>query len=219
MAHGPAQPARWIHDMQTQHAPSLIQAALPAVSGPRAALLRSLALAVAGSLLLVLAAKIKVPFWPVPMTLQTLVVLSLGAAYGSRLGAATVALYIAYGLAGLPVFTNTPPITAGPLYLVGPTGGFLIGFVVAAAVAGWAAAREASWLRLAAGLVAAEALILGLGFAWLALGAQMAGGATGIGFAKAFAVGVQPFLLGDALKVALAACLVGSGWSLLGRRA
>ncbi len=204
--------------MSSSPSPTLAGALLPAVSGPRAALLRQIALAVAGSLLLVLAAKIKVPFWPVPMTLQTLAVLGLGAAYGPRLGAATVALFIGYGLAGLPVFTNTPPAAAGPLYLLGPTGGFLIGFVIAAAIAGWAAARHASVVRLVAGLVAAEIAILALGFAWLALGAQMASGATGIGFAKAFALGVQPFLLGDALKVALAASLVGAGWSMLGRR-
>lgn len=205
-------------EMSSSPSPTLAGALLPAVSGPRAALLRQIALAVAGSLLLVLAAKIKVPFWPVPMTLQTLAVLGLGAAYGPRLGAATVALFIGYGLAGLPVFTNTPPAAAGPLYLLGPTGGFLIGFVIAAAIAGWAAARHASVVRLVAGLVAAEIAILALGFAWLALGAQMASGATGIGFAKAFALGVQPFLLGDALKVALAASLVGAGWSMLGRR-
>lgn len=205
-------------EMSSSPSPTLAGALLPAVSGPRAALLRQIALAVAGSLLLVLAAKIKVPFWPVPMTLQTLAVLGLGAAYGPRLGAATVALFIGYGLAGLPVFTNTPPAAAGPLYLLGPTGGFLIGFVIAAAIAGWAAARQASVVRLVAGLVAAEIVILALGFAWLALGAQMASGATGIGFAKAFEFGVQPFLLGDALKVALAASLVGAGWSMLGRR-
>ena len=99
-------------EMSSSPSPTLAGALLPAVSGPRAALLRQIALAVAGSLLLVLAAKIKVPFWPVPMTLQTLAVLGLGAAYGPRLGAATVALFIGYGLAGLPVFTNTPPAAA-----------------------------------------------------------------------------------------------------------
>lgn len=200
------------------HAPTLAGAALPAATGGRVALIRNLALAVAGSLLLVLAAKIKVPFWPVPMTLQTLAVLSIGAAYGTRLGAATVMLYLAYGLAGLPVFTNTPPVAPGLAYLMGPTGGFLLGFVVQAAIAGWAAARGASVLRLAVGLVAAEVAMLCLGFLWLALGAQMAAGATGIGFAKAFAYGVQPFLIGDALKVALTACLVSAGWSLVARR-
>lgn len=205
-------------DLLPLSAPTLVNAILPQVSGRRAALARNVALAVAGSLLLVLAAKIKVPFWPVPMTLQTLAVLGLGAAYGSRLGAATVALSIAYGLAGLPVFTNTPPVAAGLLYLAGPTGGFLVGFVLAAAVAGWAAERGASVFRLIAGFITAEALILGLGGLWLALGAQMASGATGIGFAKAFAFGVQPFLLGDALKMGLAASLVGASWSFLRRR-
>jgi biotin transport system substrate-specific component len=205
-------------DMLPLPAPTLVNAILPSVSGRRATLARNIALAVAGSLLLVLAAKVKVPFWPVPMTLQTLAVLGLGAAYGSRLGAATVVLYIAYGLAGLPVFTNTPPVAAGLLYLAGPTGGFLAGFVLAAAVAGWAAERGASVLRLVAGLIVADALILGLGCLWLALGAQMTSGVTGVGFAKAFAFGVQPFLLGDALKVALAASLVGASWSVLHRR-
>ena len=85
-------------------------------------------------------------------------------------------------------------------------------------MAGWAAARGASSLRLTLGLIAADALILGLGCLWLALGAQMAGGTTGIGFAKAFAFGVQPFLLGEALKIALAACLAGAGWTLLSKR-
>ncbi len=199
-------------------ADTMIDAMLPALSDRRTALLRDLGLAILGSLLLVMAAKVKVPFWPVPMTLQTLAVLGLGAAYGPRLGAATVGLYIAYGLAGLPVFTNTPPVAAGPLYLLGPTGGFLIGFVFAAAIAGWAGSRGASLLRLGAGLLLAETVLMGLGFAWLAIGAQMASGAMGIGFAKAWAAGVAPFILGDLLKVALATSLVGAGWSLLERR-
>lgn len=197
---------------------TMVNAALPTLSDPRARLIRDVALAVAGSLLLVLAAKIKVPLWPVPITLQTLAVLTLGAAFGPRLGLATVALYLGYGMAGLPVFTNTPPAVAGPLYLAGPTGGFLIAYLPAAAIAGWAAARGASILRLAAGLIAADLLILALGCLWLALGAQMASGATGIGFAKAWAAGVQPFLLGETLKVALSASLIGAGWTLLKRR-
>ena len=204
-------------DMLPLRASTLAGQILPATR-PRSALLRNLALAVAGSLLMVAAAKIKVPFWPVPMTLHTLAVLALGAAYGPRLGAATIALYVAYGLAGLPVFTNTPPLAAGPLYLAGPTGGFILGFVIAAAVAGWAAARGASLVRLLGGLLLADLALMVVGCLWLAFGAQMAGGATGVGLAKAFAYGVQPFLLGEALKTALAASLVGAGWSLLGRR-
>lgn len=204
-------------DMLPLRASTLAGQILPAAR-PRSALLRNLALAVAGSLLMVAAAKIKVPFWPVPMTLQTLAVLALGAAYGPRLGAATIALYVAYGLAGLPVFTNTPPLAAGPLYLAGPTGGFILGFVIAAAIAGWAAARGASLVRLLGGLLLADLALMIVGCLWLAFGAQMAGGATGVGLAKAFAYGVQPFLLGEVLKTALAASLVGAGWSLLGRR-
>ncbi len=204
-------------DMLPLRASTLAGQILPATR-PRSALLRNLALAVAGSLLMVAAAKIKVPFWPVPMTLQTLAVLALGAAYGPRLGAATIALYVAYGLAGLPVFTNTPPLAAGPLYLAGPTGGFILGFVIAAAIAGWAAARGASLVRLLGGLLLADLALMVVGCLWLAFGAQMAGGATGVGLAKAFAYGVQPFLLGEVLKTALAASLVGAGWSLLGRR-
>jgi len=204
-------------EMLPMQAPTLAGTLFPA-AGARSVALRNAALVVAGSLLMVLAAKIKVPFWPVPMTLQTLAVLGLGAAYGARLGAATMALYIAYGLAGLPVFTNTPPVAAGPLYLVGPTGGFLVGFVIAAALAGWAAERGASRLRLVGGLVLADLALLTLGCLWLAFGAQMAGGATGVGLAKACAYGAEPFLLGEALKVALTICCAGAGWSLIGRR-
>lgn len=204
---------------QTLPAPSLIETLLPAVSGPRAALARNLALAFVGSLLLILSAKIKVPFWPVPMTMQTFAVLGIGAAFGARLGAATVMLYLAYGWFGLPVFTNTPPVAAGPLYFVGPTGGFLVGFVLAAAIAGWAAQRGASTLRMVGGLSAANLVILAVGCAWLALGAQMANGATGIGFMKAWAVGAEPFLWGNIAKLALAVCLTGAAWRVLGREA
>lgn len=205
-------------DMLPIKTSSLADATFPALSSSRALVLRNVVLAVAGSLLLIAAAKVKVPFWPVPMTLQTFAALALGATYGSRLGAATVLLYIGYGVAGLPVFTNTPPVAAGPLYLLGPTGGFLLGFVVAAAIAGWAAQRGASALRLVGGLIVADAVLLALGCLWLALGAQVAAGVTGVGFAKAFAVGVQPFLLGEALKIALAACFAGLSWQMLARR-
>ena len=83
-------------------------------------------------MVLAIAAKIKVPFYPVPMTLQTLAVLGIAATYGSRLAVITVLAYLAQGALGLPVFTNTPPAVAGPAYFMGPTGGFLLGFVVMA---------------------------------------------------------------------------------------
>jgi biotin transport system substrate-specific component len=166
--------------------------------------LRAALLVLAGVALLTLAAKVKVPFHPVPMTLQTLAVLAIGALYGARLGAATVMAYIAAGvLAGLPVFTNTPPVVPGPMYLLGPTGGFLTGFVAAAFVTGWAIERGAarSVVALVLAGAVAIAIVLALGTLWLGLG-------VGIGLERAIAVGAAPFLLGEALKVALFAALV-----------
>lgn len=182
---------------------------------PASGLARQLVLAVAGAALLTLSAKVSVPFFPVPMTLQTLVVLLIGAAYGWRLGAATVLLYLAQGAIGLPVFTNTPPLVAGPAYFFGPTGGFLAGFVVAAAIVGFAAERglDRSPLRFLGVLIAADAVLLALGCAWLAFFAVLPNGP--LGLERAFAAGVAPFLLGEALKVAIVAALVPAAWRAL----
>ncbi len=178
-------------------------------AGEGASLLRPVILAAAGVLILTLSAKLQVPFYPVPMTLQTLVVLLIGAAYGWRLGAATVALYLLQGLLGAPVFANTPPAAAGPLYFMGPTAGFLIGFVASAAIVGLAVEKglARSPLLLGAAVLAAQAAVFALGFLWLAHFATLASGATGVGAAKAWAV-VQGFLLGDLLKAAIAVALV-----------
>jgi biotin transport system substrate-specific component len=185
----------------------------------RAGALRTIVLVGLGAGLLTLSAKVQVPFYPVPMTLQTLVVLLIGAAFGWRLGVAAVALYLAQGLAGLPVFANTPPLMAGPLYLFGPTGGFLVGFLVATAIVGWAAERgwDRSAIKLALAMMVADALLLALGALWLAFFAALPGGATGVGLGRAWAAGVQPFLLGEALKVAIAALAVPATWRLLAR--
>ena len=98
-------------------------------------------LALAGSLLLTLSAKVQVPFYPVPITMQSLVVLCLGATLGARLGAATVVLYLLEGALGLPVFAGTPERGIGLAYMAGPTGGYLIGFVAAAYLVGLLAER------------------------------------------------------------------------------
>lgn len=185
-------------------------AALATSLQPRSAVTKALwyaTLAVAGSLVLTLSAKTQVPFWPVPMTLQTLAVLAIGAAYGMRLGAATVVLYLLQGAAGFPVFAGTPEKGIGLAYMAGPTGGYLLGFVAMAAIAGWAADRgwSRSPLKLGAAMLTAEAVMLAMGAAWLAVlfGAQ-----------KAIALGVGPFLFGDLVKLALAACIVPAAWSL-----
>ena len=100
------------------------------------AVVRNILLAVAGSIALWISAKIQIPFYPVPVSMQTLVVLMIGMAFGWRLGAATVILYLAEGVAGLPVFAGTPEKGIGLAYMVGPTGGYLVGFVIAAAAVG-----------------------------------------------------------------------------------
>ncbi len=167
--------------------------------------LRALVLALLGSLLLALSAKVQVPFWPVPMTMQTFVVLMLGAAYGWRLGGATVLLYLAEGAMGMPVFAGSPEKGIGLAYMMGPTGGYLAGFVVAAVATGWLVERGwgRSLLALTAAMLIGHALILGLGVTWLAT-------ALGLGWTKAVAVGLTPFWAATALKTALAvAALLG----------
>jgi len=177
-------------------------------------IIRNVALVVLGCALLWVSAKVKVPFWPVPMTLQTFAVMALGAAYGSRLGVATVIAYLAAGAAGLPVFTNTPPDIAGPAYLLGPTGGFLIGFVVAALIVGYAADRnwDRSVPKLLAAMLAADAAVFGLGLAWLGVAVPALGYSWGL-----LEAGLFPFILGDLLKILIAGLAVPAAWRLLRR--
>lgn len=170
---------------------------------------RFAALAVAGALALTLSAKAQVPFYPVPMTLQTLVVLVLGASFGLRLSLASVSLYLAEGLAGLPVFAGTPEKGLGLAYIMGPTGGFLIGFLVAAAFIGYCAERgwDKSLLKLFAIMAAGHGLIFVFGFAWLA---------SLIGPQAAFAAGVAPFFAATLVKTLLATAIVPGLWKLAG---
>jgi biotin transport system substrate-specific component len=167
-----------------------------------ASIARSASLAVIGALLLTISAKVAVPFYPVPLTLQTLVVLVLGAALGARLAAATVALYLAEGLIGLPVFAGAG---AGPLYMAGPTGGYLVGFLVAAAFIGFLAERgwDRSTPRLLGAMTLGHLIIFGLGFAWLS---------TLIGPEKAWMTGVAPFYLATVVKTLLAFTLMAAFW-------
>jgi len=172
--------------------------------------LRAIALMLLGTVALWLSAKIQVPLWPVPITMQTFVVLTLGVAYGWRLAGATLLLYLAEGAIGLPVFAGSWSEGAGIKHLVGPTAGYLFGFVIAAAIVGRLAER--GWDRNAvtagAAMVIGNLVIYALGIAWL--GAM-------IGYGTAIDVGLLPFLVGDALKVALGACLLPLAWKLIGR--
>jgi biotin transport system substrate-specific component len=168
------------------------------IAPARAGLAGQVVAVVAGSLLLTLSAKVQVPFWPVPMTLQTGAVLLLAILMGPRLALATVALYLAQGAVGLPVFAGTPAKGLGLAYMAGPTGGYLLGFAVAAVLTGWLAARRATPLALIAGATLGMASIYALGLAWLT---------NWVPAAQVFAVGALPFLLGDAVKIGLAVAL------------
>jgi biotin transport system substrate-specific component len=171
-----------------------------------------------GTVLITLAAKINVPTWPVPVTLQSFAVAALAGAFGWRIGTATVIAYLLEGAAGLPVFA-----TGGGIgYLLGPTGGFLLGFVVMAFVIGRAADMGASGKvgMLFLAMLIGDAALFVLGFLWLATlgaGASWLDPANVIG--SAFAKAVQPFLIWDALKMLFAALTVTGIWSLAKKRA
>ena len=163
--------------------------------------LRGAILIALGTALLTLSAKVNLPLPYVPMTLQTLVVLMIGAAYGWRLGSATVIAYLAEGAIGLPVFAG--PV-GGLAPLVGPTAGYLYGFVLAAlrhrlAEPSAAGTGRSCWLFVAMGI--GHILILGTGFAWLAFGMKL-------GVDKAWLVGIVPFIAASLVKNALGATLV-----------
>ena len=161
------------------------------------ALLRLVALSLLGSAILAASAHVRVPFWPVPMTMQTGALLLIGASFGLRPAVGAMLAYLLEGIVGLPVFTGG----AGLAYLAGPTGGYLVGRLAAAALLG--AGAERGWTRrlpgLLALLIAADALVLACGVAWLAT-------LHGLGFAITF--GLLPFLAGEAVKIAIAACLL-----------
>jgi biotin transport system substrate-specific component len=186
--------------------------------GDVARLASNLVTVVLGTLLITICAKINVPVWPVPVTLQSFAIAALAAAFGLRIGVATVALYLLEGAAGLPVFAGA---SAGIPYLMGPTGGFLIGFLLLAAIVGYAADRGASGkpLALFAAMLVGDAALFVLGFAWLLF---MAGQAQWIDqanvVASAFAKAVQPFIVWDILKMALAALTVTGAWKLFSKR-
>ena len=183
---------------------------------------RAVILAVLGSLLVAASAQIQIPLWPVPVTGQTFAVLVIGMAYGWRLGSATLALYLFEGAIGLPVFSN---FSGGWQVLTGTTGGYLVGFVVAAGVIGWLAER--GWDRrvatTAAAMLIGNVIIYVLGLAWLTnffagVGAEyVASTGAKTAFGAAIASGMLPFLLGDGLKLALAAVIMPAAWSRVGK--
>jgi len=170
---------------------------------------REVALILGGSLLIALSAQLQInlPFSPVPITGQTFAVLLLGALYGSRRGPATVVTYLALGAIGLPVFAGG---AFGVARLVGPTAGYLVGFIVAAFVVGLLSER--GWDRkpwsTAASMIIGNGIIYLAGVLWLS---------RFVGWQAVLSTGFLPFLAGDALKIALATVMLPAGWKLIGR--
>lgn len=163
------------------------------------------ALVIGGSILLALSAHIKVPFYPVPVTMQTMLVLMIGMAFGPRLGFATIMAYLAQGAMGLPVFAGG----AGLAYMAGPTGGYLFGFAVAAIVTGFLA--EKGWGKsvgsTALAMVIGNIVIYAFGVTYLS---SIVGG-----FDKAIQFGLAPFIYGDLLKIVIATATLPLAWKYL----
>jgi len=172
--------------------------------------IKQVVLVVLGIAALAIAAKIRVPMWPVPITMGTFAVLTVGAAYGARLGLVTILGYMLIGALGFDVFAGSSAEKFGLSYMMGGTGGYLVGYVLAVAALG--ALARAGWDRsvgkMAAALLIGNVLIYVPGILWLG---QLFGWDQPI-----LAWGLWPFLIGDAVKLVLAALLVPALWKLVG---
>ena len=188
---------------------------LPTLAGTlwtNPSLSKNITLAVVGAVLLTVSAKLKIPFYPVPLTMQTFMVLGIGMVYGWKLGASTVLLYLLAGALGMPVFAGTPEKGLGLAYMMGPTGGYLLGFVMAALTTGYLAQR--GWDRRMSttflAMLAGNMVIYIPGLIWL--------GAI-VGWDKpVLEWGMFPFLWGDLAKIALAMVVLPGAWKLVSQR-
>jgi len=195
--------------MTTAQNDAVLQEAIWSTTGASLWIKRALlvALGIAG---LAIAAKIKVPMWPVPITMGTFAVLTIGAAYGPRLGLATILGYMAIGALGFDIFASSTADKNGIAYMLGGSGGYLLGYVLATAALGYFARLgwDRTALKMGAALLIGNALIYIPGLLWLN------------GFAESWAQtlqwGLTPFLIGDAIKLALAALLIPGLWKLIG---
>jgi biotin transport system substrate-specific component len=172
--------------------------------------LRNVVVAVVGALAIWISARIEIPFYPVPLTMQTFVALALGMAFGWRLAGATFALYLIGGLLGLPVFAGSPERGLGLAYVAGPTGGYLLGMLLATMLVGWLAERgwDRNPLTTGAAMGIGGVVLYAPGLLWLG---------TVIGWDKpVLEIGFTNFMVGDVLKIALAMAIMPAAWSALG---
>jgi biotin transport system substrate-specific component len=166
-------------------------------------------LVVGGAALTALLAQVTIPLWPVPITGQTLGVLLVGASLGATRGALSMVVYAVAGLAGLPVYSDH---TAGPAVLLGPTGGYIVGFVLAAGFTGWLAQRRFE-RRFVAGMLAflaGSVVVFLVGLPWLKV-------SLGLTWAQTIAVGFTPFIVGGIIKAVIAAAALRGAWALVDR--
>ena len=162
-------------------------------------LVKSLIVIVLGSIALTISAKIKIPFYPVPMTMQTFVVLFLGISFGYKIGLATVGLYLVEGIVGFPVFSNSPEKGVGLVYFTGPTMGYLIGFLTACYMASKIKVNDGFFIILTKLIIATSTIYI-LGLVWLG---------TLIGWDKPiFSLGAKPFLLAEIFKILILTLLI-----------
>lgn len=177
--------------------------------GRDATLILKLVLVLVGIGLLVLSAKIKIPMIPVPMTMGTFAVLSIGAVYGARLGLVTIIGYMLVGALGFDVFAGSSAEKFGISYMTGSTGGYLVGYVLAVAFIGWAARQgwDRSFFKMAAAMFIGNVIIYVPGLIWLAI---LYGWNQPI-----LAWGLTPFLIGDLVKLGLAALVLPAIWRLM----
>ncbi len=169
-------------------------------------LLTQVILTLIGSLLLTISAKVQIPFYPVPMTMQTLVVLMIGMSYGAPLAASTVFLYLFQGAIGLPVFATGGGLT----YMMGPTGGYLVGFFLSAILLGILASNGwgKTWQTTAVAMILGVGVIFAIGVSWLAVF---------IGLKAALINGFLPFIYADFLKIIIASLAMPAAWSVVDR--
>ena len=181
---------------------------VPALGG-NDTLARKVAMVLFGSVLVAVSAQVSVPMYPVPMTLQTLAIMLVGLTYGWRLAGATMVTYLAQGAMGLPVFAGG---AAGLAPLMGPTAGFLFGFIVMAVAMGWLVERGLSrGIGLFVAAIIATALLFVPGVLWLTA-------ATPLDLSGAFMAGAAPFLVGEVVKAAIAALIVSGAFAALKKR-
>lgn len=178
-------------------------------------LLADAALVIAGTALVAALAQVAIPLWPVPVTGQTLAVLLVGASLGAARGAASLSLYALLGAIGLPIYSDA---SSGWAVLAGPTGGYIIGFIVSAAIVGWAAERrwDRGWLKAAVTFLGGSLVVFAIGLPWLSY--SLGGFGLPNDLQATLVAGFYPFIIGGVIKAAIAAAVLPAIWKAVERR-